>query len=324
MSNNRILQMPKIDLHCHLDGSLPLYTVRELLGRDVTLEELQVADDCRCLAEYLERFDLPLQCLQTAEGLKKASKDFLLEASKENIRYMEVRFAPLLSVNEHLNCAQVVEAVLDGLKEARNLCGVPCNVIACAMRHHTEEESLAMMKTVREYLGEGVCAVDLAGNEAAYPMEGFRRLFGEAKCLGLPFTIHAGECGRVENVIESVECGAARIGHGIALRGNPEAIRYCADRRIGIEMCPISNLQTKAVKSVSEYPLREFMNAGLCVTLNTDNRTVSNTTITKELEHVQRYYQITEEEMLQFQRNALEAAFADDSVKHELSGLWTL
>jgi len=323
MSDINILQMPKVELHCHLDGSLPLYTVRELLGREVTLEELQVKDDCQNLAEYLEKFDLPLQCLQTAEGLRRASKDFLLEASKENIRYMEVRFAPLLSVNEHLNCAQVIEAVLDGLREAKEICGVPCHVIACAMRHHTEEESLSMMKTARAYLGEGVCAVDLAGNEAAYPMEGFHRLFGEAKRLGLPFTIHAGECGCVENVIEAVECGAARIGHGIALRGNSEAIRFCAERHIGIEMCPVSNLQTKAVRNHNEYPLREFMNAGLCVTLNTDNRTVSNTSIAKEMEFVQKHYQITDEELMQFQCNAVEAAFADDATKHELMKLWT-
>lgn len=208
--------------------------------------------------------------------------------------------------------------MLEGLEEAKKLCGIPYNVIACAMRHHKEEDSLAMMKVCREFLGEGICAVDLAGDEAAFPMENFRGLFAEAKKLGFPFTIHAGECGRVENVLEAVECGAARIGHGIALSGHKEAMKLCADRRIGIEMCPSSNLQTRAAKSEQEYPIREFMDAGLLVTLNTDNRTVSNTSMTEEMLFVHRHYGITEEELREFMMHAAETAFADDQVKQKL------
>lgn len=315
---NKILQMPKLDLHCHLDGSMTLESMKNILGRDVQPEEIKVGAECRNLAEYLAKFDIPLQCVQTAEGLRTASRDFLLDAAKENIRYIEVRFAPLSSVNEDLSCRQVVEAVLEGLSEAKKMCGVPYNVIACAMRHHAAQDSLAMMKVCREFLGEGICAVDLAGNEAAFPMENFRELFAEAKKLGFPFTIHAGECGRVENVLEAVECGASRIGHGIALRGHAEAIKFCADRRIGIEMCPSSNLQTRAVETEQEYPIREFMDAGLLVTLNTDNRTVSNTSLTKEMLLVHQHYGITEEELKEFMMHAVETAFADEQVKHEL------
>ena len=157
MPGMSIQQIPKIDLHCHLDGSLTLQSVRELLGRDVEIQELRVKDDCRNLAEYLEKFDVPLQCLQTSKGLRTASREFLLDVAKENVRYIEVRFAPLLSVNDHLNCRQVVEAVLEGLEEAKKQCGVFYNVIICAMRHHTDEESLEMIKVCRGFLGEGVC-----------------------------------------------------------------------------------------------------------------------------------------------------------------------
>lgn len=316
--DEEILKMPKIDLHCHLDGSLTLESVKKILGRDIRPEELQVSGKCRDLEEYLRKFDIPLQCIQTGEGLKAAARDFLLDAAKENIRYMEVRFAPLSSVNERLNCRQVVEAVLEGLSEAKEMCGVPCNVIVCAMRHHEEADSIAMMKVCREFLGEGICAVDLAGNEAAFPMENFRNLFAEAKRLGFPFTIHAGECGRVKNVLEAVECGAARIGHGIALTGNPDAMKICADRRIGIEMCPTSNLQTCAVRSEDEYPIREFLDAGLLVTLNTDNRTVSSTSMTKEILFVRQRCKISDEEIRKLMNHAVETAFADDQVKQEL------
>ncbi|EGG81150.1 adenosine deaminase [Lachnospiraceae bacterium 2_1_46FAA] len=310
--------IPKVELHCHLDGSLPIQTVSELLGREVRQSELQVSEDCRNLAEYLEKFDLPLQCLQTEEGLKKASKAFLMDLQKDNVQYVEVRFAPLLSVNEHLNCRRVIQSVIEGLEEAKKECNIFYNVIACAMRHHSEEENLEMMKVAREFLGEGLCAVDLAGNEAAFPMENYVELFGEAKKLGLPFTIHAGECGRVENVIQSVECGAARIGHGIALRGNRDGIALCKEKGIGIEMCPISNLQTKAVQNPSEYPLREFIDAGLRVTINTDNRTVSNSSLQKEMEFVKKQYGITDDELIKLTGNAIDVAFAEDSVKEEL------
>lgn len=307
-----------IDLHCHLDGSLTKEFISQYLGRDIAKEELQVRDDCPNLAEYLEKFDLPLRCLQERSGLKQASKEFLLQLKEDNLSYVEVRFAPLLSTEQGLNCSQIIESVLEGLEDARKICGIDYNVIACAMRHHSEEDNMKMAKAAREFLGEGVCALDLAGNEAAFPMENFRELFTQVHKIEMPFTIHAGECGRVENVIEAVNCGARRIGHGIALRGNKEAIRICREKRIGIEMCPISNLQTKAVKSKAEYPLNEFLNENLLVSINTDNRTVSNTTIEKEKNFICENYGITPEKWRILAENAIEIAFANEDIKHKL------
>lgn len=166
-----------------------------------------------------------------------------------------------------------------------------------------------MIRTAREYLGNGVCAADLAGAEAIYPMSEFMKLFGQAKKLGMPFTIHAGECGNVQNILDSVEAGALRIGHGIAMRGNSEVQKMIREKGIGVEMCPISNLQTKAVESESQYPLREFLDNGIKVTVNTDNRTVSNTTMTKELQFIQEHYRITDEEIRLMMRNAVDTAF---------------
>ena len=166
-----------------------------------------------------------------------------------------------------------------------------------------------MIRTAREYLGNGVCAADLAGAEAIYPMSEFMELFGQAKKLGMPFTIHAGECGNVQNILDSVEAGALRIGHGIAMQGNSEVQKMIREKGIGVEMCPISNLQTKAVESESQYPLREFLDNGIKVTINTDNRTVSNTTMTKELQFIQEHYRITDEEIRLMMINAVDTAF---------------
>lgn len=166
-----------------------------------------------------------------------------------------------------------------------------------------------------------VCT-DLAGAEASYPMNEFMELFRNARKLEMPFTIHAGECGSVQNIIDAVAAGAGRIGHGIAMKGHYHLQRELADKRIGIEMCPISNLQTKAVQSPEEYPIREFLNAGVKVSVNTDNRTVSNTTLTKELQFIQKTYGITDEEILLLMKNAAETVFAGDAIRERLYGKW--
>lgn len=318
MTQEKLIALPKIELHCHLDGSLSRELIQRRLGRPVQDEELSVEDDCASLAEYLEKFTLPGQCLMDEEGLAEAGYDVLKSMSREHVCYAEIRFAPLLSETEGMSCSKVIEAVIRGLERGKADFGVEYGVITCAMRHHSEEDNRRMIRTAREYLGAGVCGADLAGAEASYPMTEFMDLFAETKRLGMPFTIHAGECGSVENIIHSVQAGAARIGHGIAMRGNKELQKELADKGIGIEMCPISNLQTKAVQSTAEYPIREFLDAGVKVTVNTDNRTVSNTTLTKELEFIQKTYGVRDEEVLLLMKNAVDAAFAGEAVKERL------
>ena len=318
MTRDKLTVLPKVELHCHLDGSLSREFIERRLNRKVSQSELSVSDDCRSLNEYLEKFDLPGKCIMDEEGLSDAGYDVLKSMKQENVCYAEIRFAPLLSETEDMNCAKVIEALLAGLEKGKKDVGIEYGVITCAMRHHSEEENRRMIRTAREYLGYGVCAADLAGAEALYPMSEFMELFQETKKLGMPFTLHAGECGSVQNILDSVEAGAGRIGHGIAMRGHREVQKELQRKGIGIEMCPISNLQTKAVESTKDYPMREFLDNGLKVTVNTDNRTVSNTTLTKELAFIQKTYGITDEEIRLMMENAVDVAFADDAVKERI------
>ena len=318
MTRDKLTVLPKVELHCHLDGSLSREFIERRLNRKVSQSELSVSDDCRSLNEYLEKFDLPGKCIMDEEGLSEAGYDVLKSMKQENVCYAEIRFAPLLSETEDMNCAKVIEALLAGLEKGKKDFGIEYGVITCAMRHHSEEENRRMIRTAREYLGYGVCAADLAGAEALYPMSEFMELFQETKKLGMPFTLHAGECGSVQNILDSVEAGAGRIGHGIAMRGHREVQKELQRKGIGIEMCPVSNLQTKAVESTKDYPMREFLDNGLKVTVNTDNRTVSNTTLTKELAFIQKTYGITDEEIRLMMKNAVDVAFADDAVKERI------
>ena len=322
MKLEELIKLPKIEQHCHLDGSLSKSFVEKRLGRKVQNLELHVPEDCTSLNEYLDKFVLPCSLIEDAKGLEDAGYDFISQMKEEHVVYTEVRFAPLNPIHESLSLEQVLESLLTGLEKGKREFGVEYNVIVCAMRHHSEETNLRMFRAAREFLGEGVCAGDLAGAEALFPMSGFRNLFAEVRGLGLPFTIHAGECGNVQNIADAIAAGAGRIGHGIAMRGNGKVQRLCKEKGIGIEMCPISNLQTRTVEDPSEYPLREFLDAGLAVTINTDNRTVSNTTLSKELEFVQRVYGITDAEIIQMMKNAVDTLFADDSVKDKLLKLY--
>jgi adenosine deaminase len=174
------------------------------------------------------------------------------------------------------------------------------------------------MRECREFLGEGLCAIDLAGDEKSMPNALFGNLFAEAKKLDYSYTIHAGECGSVQSILDAVEMGAKRIGHGIAMMGNVEVQKLAANKRIGVEMCPISNYQTKALQPEQIYPVREFAKAGVPVTINTDNRTVSNTSITREMEFLNERFGISDEEFYQYQMNAVDVAFCDDAMKHEI------
>ena len=309
----------RIELHFHLDGSLNIDFVNEMLSeqgifynREELKEKLEVQSECKSLAEYLEKFELPLRCLQKKEGLKRAAYELVRDASKEGVRYIEVRFAPMLSVQGGLDCGEVIASVVEGLHKAEKDYRVFASAIVCAMRHHSLEQNMEMLRAAKPFVGKGVCALDLAGDEAAFPTKLFRELFMKANEWGIPFTIHSGECGSVDNIRDAIEFGAKRLGHGIALWKSSKLRELCKENGIGIEMCPTSNLQTKAVEDFEQYPLQKFLDEGLLVSIHTDNRTVSDTTLCRE----EKYF--TKEIVEKCTINAIQTAFASEEIKQQL------
>lgn len=318
MTTEELKKLPKVELHCHLDGSLSREFIEKQLGRSVEESEIRVPDDCQSLGEYLEKFRLPIACLKEDAAFTEAGYDILKTMSGENIRYAEIRFAPLTSATEEIKPERVIEALLKGLAKGEQDFGVAYNVIVCAMRHRSEEENYGMIKAAREFLGAGVCAADLAGGELQSPMSEFMSLFQRVKKLGMPFVLHAGECGSAENVVDALRAGASRIGHGIAMQGRKDLQELVKKSDVGVEICLTSNIQTKAVESAKDHPLREFLDAGLPVTINTDNRTLSATSLTRELEFAQKMYNVSDEEILRCMKNAVRLSFADDALKEKL------
>ena len=320
-------KLPKVELHCHLDGSVSRKTIRKIAeAQDYSLPEseaelrklVQAGDECQSLLEYIGKFDTVLDCLQVEEAITEAAYDLIGDVKKENVTYIEVRFAPMLSTHKGLSADQVVQATLNGLKKGEADFGVTSRAILCMMRHHDDQKNHEIIELTKEYLGQGVVGIDLAGDEAKYPAGDYKSLLKVALEYNLPITLHAGECGCAGNVRESIDMGATRIGHGIALKDDPEILAYCIENGITVEMCPNSNLQTKTVAEWSDYPYLKFKDAGLKISLNTDNRTITDTNLTKEFMTLDNLYQIGYAGMQELTENGIKASFVDEQTKKSL------
>lgn len=313
---------PKVELHCHLDGSLEpgfMQSVSGIKDLNILKSLTSVPKDYHgSLTEYLKKFDLPIACLNTKERIREAARGFIEAAAREHVIYTEVRFSPVLLESEELSLRDITENVIMGLKDGERQSGVRFGVLLCAMRHHSAEQNMRVLRQAKEYLGAGVCGMDLAGDESGFPTADFADIFKKALEEGIPFTLHAGECGEPLEVQTAIELGAKRIGHGIAMQHHEDLQELCQKKGIGVELCPISNYQTGAVKWGKVYPAREFLDHGLLVTLNTDNRTVSQTSLTDEIHFLKEQCGITDEEIRLMQKNAVLCSFAPDEVKEEL------
>lgn len=324
-----IKRLPKVDLHVHLDGSVKPNTVIELAqtqGINLSVSNvkqliplIQVNDNCTDLAQYLTKFDLVSKVLHTSEALERVAFEIVEQAYEDNCKYIEVRFGPQLHCEKGLTVEGVIHSVIKGLKRGESVFGVKANAIACCLRHHTVEQNMLVIKAATGFLNHGLVGVDLAGDEASYPAYLFEDVFKLASKNGLPITIHAGEAGGPENIKVALNnLGAARIGHGVRLRENTELLNKLNLRRIPLEMCPVSNIQTKASLSWDDYPIREYFDLGLNITVNTDNLTVSNTNLTNEYYILKEKFNFSIGELGQLIMNAVDASFLNFREKKKL------
>ena len=216
---DNLRDLSKAELHCHLDGSLPLPTLRALLGRaDLTPIRWRRRPDAKTWRSIWKNSIGRCRPYKPRRISAGALTIWLYAMAGDGVQYAEIRFAPLLHTTQGLRCEEVVESVLAGIRSAQSEgCATKAQLILCAMRHHTPQQNEVVLQTALTFRGSGVCAIDLAGDEAAYPLYAHAALFRAAHKENLPFTIHAGECGSVDNVRCAVKLGAARLGHGIAL-----------------------------------------------------------------------------------------------------------
>ena len=315
-----------IELHLHLDGSLRAETVWELAKEqgvelaEKSVEEvrakMEVPEDCKTLEEYLERFELPTLVLQTEAAMERVAFEMVEMLENEGVTYAEVRFAPQLHVQKGLTQAQVVEATIRGTRRGmEQYPGIRVGLILCCMRGDTNTDlNMETVEVTKQYLGDVVCAVDIAGAEGLYPTNMFADLFAKVREYELPMTIHAGEADGPESMKTALSFGTKRIGHGVAAIHDPELMKRLVDEKITLEICITSNYHTKEVDAIEEHPFRRLFDAGIRVTLNSDNMTCSRVNIHTEMDILRTVFHFTEEEIEKVMQYAYEARFLKDYI----------
>lgn len=316
-----------VDLHLHLDGSLLPSSVLKVAKREgielpaSSLKKikkfLQVDSDCKSLNDYLTKFDLPNLVLQSKTGIYTCTIDLLESLAKSGLKYAEIRMAPQLSTAGGLTQQQVVETLIKASKDGEKY-GIYSNIILCMMRgNNTKRENLESIEVAKKHLNKGVVAMDLAGAEALFPNEMFDEEFKLINKFNIPLTIHAGEASGANSVMSALKYNPKRIGHGIHSINDESVIQELKTRNIYLEICPKSNLDTKTISSYEELPIRKFIEKGIKVTINTDDMTVSNTTLKQEYKTLKNMG-FNEKELQEFARNSIEASFASDEIKQKL------
>lgn len=315
-----IEKLPKCELHVHLDGSLRISTLLDLAKQQNVklpantpegLKKIVCCDEnTQSLEEYLRGFDVTLSVLQDKESLKRTAFELAEDASKENIKYIEVRYSPILHTRKGLKLTEINEAVIEGLKMAERKYDIICGVIICGIRNMDPATSIRLAELTIAYKDKGVVGFDLAGGEYGNPAKDHKEAFDLALKNNVNITVHAGEAYGPDSIHQALHhCSTHRIGHGTRLVEDGDLLNYVNDHRIPLEICFKSNMHTKAVKSLDEHPLPFYMEYGLRVTLNTDNRLISDTTLTDEYMLVAQKFDLSYPEIKNIIINGFKSAF---------------
>jgi len=316
-------QLPKIELHLHLDCSLSYSVVHAI---DNTITETQYRQEfvappvCKDLRDYLTRAVKGFSLMQTPAQLRLVTLDLLAQLEADRVIYAEIRFAPLLHTQQGLSPEQVIDIVQSALQEGVSRYKVVARLILCTLRHFTEEQSLETALLTRQFFGKGwVVGFDMAGDEAGFGVLAHKKAFALIKESGIPFTVHAGEAAGPASMWEMIrELGPQRIGHGVRSIEDPSLVRYLVQERIHLEVCPTSNVQTNIFSSLKAHSLHTLYQQGVSLSISTDARMITPVTLSSEYHHLSEAFGWGPTEFLACNLRALEAAFIEDELRATL------
>ena len=324
-----IKKLPKAELHCHLDGSLRIDTILRLaLEQGVKLPSnnksilesiLVVKDNIGSLEKYLKKFDIILSILQTSQALTTIAYELAMDCWEDGVRYLEVRYCPALHTKNGMTLSDTVEAVKLGLKRAEKECVIITGIIICSLRNMSPSHSFELSKLAVKYKNKGVVGFDLAGIEENFPAKKHKEAFYLILNNNINTTIHAGEAFGPQSIHQAIHiCGAHRIGHGTRVYEDKDLLNYINNHRIPLEICLTSNVHTKTVSSISKHPFKYYINEKVRVTLNTDNRLISNTSLSNEYEIAINNFNLNENEIRTIIINGFKSAFLPHNKRREL------
>lgn len=315
-------QLPKIELHLHLDCCLS-YSVAKRIRPTLTMEEYRdsfiAPPKCTDLADYITRAIRGFELMQTAEQLKWVTLDLFDQLRSDQVIYAEMRFAPLQHIYQGLTPSEVVQAVVEATEEGVRQTGIEARLILCTLRHYSEEQSLQTVALADQFRGTRVAGFDIAADEAGFPITAHLTSFQYAARQGICCTAHAGEAKGAESVWETLEyLKPSRIGHGVRSIEDSKLIDHLVKNRIHLEVCPTSNIQVNVFDSMKDHPADRLYRAGVSMSINTDARTISDTTLNKEYEIMNEYFQWQYRHFLQCNLEAVQHAFIEEGLKKQL------
>jgi adenosine deaminase len=311
--------LPKIELHLHLDCSLS-YAAVARLDDSISLEQYQrefiAPPRCTSLADFLTRAPRGFQLMQDEAALALVVEDLFEQLAADRVIYAEIRFAPLLHIERGLTPEQVVAAVDRATEACIRPSGIEARLILCTLRHFDRSQGLLTAHLVQHFRGSRVVALDIAGDEAGYPIDANVPAFRYAIDHGLHRTAHAGEARGPESVWETLrEFQPSRIGHGVRSVEDPVLIEHLRRERIHLEVCPTSNVQTGISRDFAEHAVDKLYRVGVPLSINTDTRTITNITLTEEYRSLEEHFGWTPEDLAACNEAAVDAAFVDEPSK---------
>ena len=312
-------RIPKCNVHTHLEGSVRPATWWEL-ARDQGLKLavspegapalLQVDGTERSLVDYLAKISRTYPVLRNREALRRAAFEAAEDAARDGVVYFELRAGPMTHAGPGLPVEEVIERLLEGLRQAEERCGIVARLIVSALRHHSPEMNVLLAQAALAYVNDGVVGFDLAGDEAGFPPQLHAEAFAVARQGGLGLTVHAGEAAGAENVAYAVQAlGATRIGHGVRSIESESTVEMLEARRVLLEICPTSNVHTGAVAAIARHPVRRLYDRGVPISIGDDDPVTSRTSVSNELTLLKNHFGFTEEELAGIQRTTLDASF---------------
>ncbi|WP_018126185.1 adenosine deaminase [Balneola vulgaris] len=317
-----VKELPKIELHLHLDCSLSYKVVSKLIpgiSKESYSKKFIAPNNCADLKEYIECASASIDIMQTKEQLKLVTLDLFDQLLADNVIYAEIRFAPLQHLKKGLTAEEVVQAVDEAINEGKKKTGIEARLILCTLRHFSEQQSMQTIHLVDQFRGSNVVGFDLAADEAGYPIDAHRSAFNFASKNNLPCTCHAGEALGAESVKEVVdELHVQRIGHGVRSIENLPLIEHLKKCHIHLEVCPSSNIKTNMYPTLSDHPVDKLYHTGVSMSINTDGRSLSDIDLITEYQNLKALFGWDMEHYRCCNLEAIKAAFIDISLKEKL------
>ncbi|MGI9544429.1 MAG: adenosine deaminase [Cyclobacteriaceae bacterium] len=315
-------ELPKVELHLHLDCSLS-YDLVKKLRPGTTEEDYQQSfiapPKCTDLADYLLRAVKGFELMQTKEALRLSVFDLFEQLQKDRVIYAEIRFAPFHHIKQGLSPETVVWEVNDAVAECVKQSGIKAGVLLCTLRHYEEARSMETVKLVKQFKGSHVVGFDIAGDEAGYPIDAHTKAFQYAKACNIPCTAHAGEARGPRSVQETVEhFQPRRIGHGVRSVESERLLAQLKERDIHLEVCPTSNIQTDIYHRLIDHSVDKIFRSGVSMSISTDCRTISDVTLTSEYQGLKNNFDWKLEHFRKCNTEAIKSAFTTESVKAQL------